>query len=157
MMDEKPQLQPQNGSFHSNGGNRGSRPSSIYDNFKENGQSDDLNGTKHNSDDTKKIPADLTIENEQDRSPTQEFLLKTTVPQNLAAVNLAGRHTPTRNSLRHSRMIVMSRTGTSKGYFSFFFFKIIFGSLGISTAQIVVLLNSETDVHIFIFLTLLLL
>lgn len=121
MMDEKPQLQPQNGSFHSNGGNRGSRPSSIYDNFKENGQSDDLNGTKNNSDDTKKIPADLTIDNEQDRSPTQEFLLKTTVPQNLAAVNLAGRHTPTRNSLRHSRMIVMSRTGTSKGYFSLYF------------------------------------
>ncbi|GLV33934.1 Rho GTPase activating protein at 15B [Carabus blaptoides fortunei] len=105
MMDEK----PQNGSVHSNGE---SRPSSIYDNLKENCQSDDINGTNHDVADGKQISGDMMVDNEPDRSPTQEFLLKTTVPQNLAAVNFAGRHTPTRNSLRHSRMIVMSRTGT---------------------------------------------
>ncbi|XP_043286568.1 uncharacterized protein [Venturia canescens] len=45
------------------------------------------------------------------RAPSMANCLSTTVPVNLAASQIAGRHTPTRNSLRHSRMIVMHRTG----------------------------------------------
>ncbi|XP_076057091.1 uncharacterized protein LOC143034633 isoform X2 [Oratosquilla oratoria] len=45
------------------------------------------------------------------RTPSQARNLCTTVPTNLVAQNLGGRHTPTRNSLRHSRMIVQSKTG----------------------------------------------
>ncbi|XP_011629556.1 uncharacterized protein LOC105422035 isoform X2 [Pogonomyrmex barbatus] len=45
------------------------------------------------------------------RTPSMANCLATTVPVNLAASQIAGRHTPTRNSLRHSRMIVMHRTG----------------------------------------------
>lgn len=44
------------------------------------------------------------------RSPTQEHLLRTTVPQRIVGSNFGERHTPTRNSLRHSRMIVMHKT-----------------------------------------------
>ncbi|XP_030762785.1 sarcospan [Sitophilus oryzae] len=44
-------------------------------------------------------------------NPTQVICLNTTVPQNIAARNLGDKHTPTRNSLRHSRMIVMNRHG----------------------------------------------
>lgn len=35
--------------------------------------------------------------------------MTTTVPQNIKAINIAGRHTPTRTSLRHSRMIVVNK------------------------------------------------
>ncbi|KAF7405127.1 hypothetical protein HZH66_004033 [Vespula vulgaris] len=45
------------------------------------------------------------------RAPSMANCLSTTVPVNLAASQIAGRHTPTRNSLRHSRMIVLNRTG----------------------------------------------
>lgn len=34
--------------------------------------------------------------------------MSTTVPQNMKGMKIAGRHTPTRNSLRHSRMIVVN-------------------------------------------------
>jgi hypothetical protein len=44
-----------------------------------------------------------------DRSPSQANCLSTTVPQNIAGTTFVGRHTPTRNSLRHSRMIVQNR------------------------------------------------
>ncbi|TGZ46179.1 Uncharacterized protein DBV15_06525 [Temnothorax longispinosus] len=50
-------------------------------------------------------------EKELGRAPSMANCLSTTVPVNLAASQIAGRHTPTRNSLRHSRMIVMNRTG----------------------------------------------
>ncbi|XP_020291765.1 uncharacterized protein LOC109858681 isoform X2 [Pseudomyrmex gracilis] len=50
-------------------------------------------------------------EKEFGRAPSMANCLSTTVPVNLAACQIAGRHTPTRNSLRHSRMIVMHRTG----------------------------------------------
>ncbi|XP_015127183.1 uncharacterized protein LOC107048512 isoform X2 [Diachasma alloeum] len=46
-----------------------------------------------------------------DKAPTMTNCLSTTVPVNLAASQIAGRHTPTRSSLRHSRMIVMHRNG----------------------------------------------
>lgn len=35
--------------------------------------------------------------------------MSTTVPQNIKGSNIAGRHTPTRSSLRHSRMIVVNK------------------------------------------------
>lgn len=34
--------------------------------------------------------------------------MSTTVPQNIKGTKIAGRHTPTRNSLRHSRMLVVN-------------------------------------------------
>ncbi|KAH0535314.1 uncharacterized protein LOC123267833 [Cotesia glomerata] len=49
--------------------------------------------------------------NNCDRAPSMANCLSTTVPVNLKASQIAGRHTPTRSSLRHSRMIVMHRTG----------------------------------------------
>ncbi|XP_071527424.1 uncharacterized protein [Panulirus ornatus] len=45
------------------------------------------------------------------RTPSQANSLCTTVPQNLIVHNLGGRHTPTRSSLRHSRMIVLAKNG----------------------------------------------
>lgn len=48
---------------------------------------------------------------EQPLSPTQALCLMTTVPQNIVSRSLGDKHTPTRNSLRHSRMIVMNRHG----------------------------------------------
>ncbi|KAG0718099.1 hypothetical protein GWK47_053158 [Chionoecetes opilio] len=45
------------------------------------------------------------------RTPSQANNLCTTVPQSLVVQNLGGRHTPTRSSLRHSRMIVLSKNG----------------------------------------------
>ncbi|XP_017885150.1 uncharacterized protein LOC108628022 [Ceratina calcarata] len=50
-------------------------------------------------------------EKELGRAPSMANCLSTTVPVNLAAAQIAGRHTPTRNSLRHSRMIVLHRSG----------------------------------------------
>lgn len=38
----------------------------------------------------------------------QAVYMSTTVPQNMKGMKIAGRHTPTRNSLRHSRMIVVN-------------------------------------------------
>lgn len=40
--------------------------------------------------------------------------MKTTVPQNIRNVNLGGRHTPTRTSLRHSRIVVMTKGYTGE-------------------------------------------
>ncbi|KPU75281.1 uncharacterized protein Dana_GF19557, isoform C [Drosophila ananassae] len=40
--------------------------------------------------------------------PSQAVYMSTTVPQNIKSMKIAGRHTPTRNSLRHSRMIVVN-------------------------------------------------
>ncbi|XP_068141288.1 uncharacterized protein [Drosophila tropicalis] len=40
--------------------------------------------------------------------PSQAVYMSTTVPQNMKGIKIAGRHTPTRNSLRHSRMIVVN-------------------------------------------------
>ncbi|CAG9770405.1 unnamed protein product [Ceutorhynchus assimilis] len=44
-------------------------------------------------------------------SPSQQLCMMTTVPQNITSRTLGDKHTPTRNSLRHSRMIVMYRNG----------------------------------------------
>lgn len=52
----------------------------------------------------------------QQRAPSMAGLMNTTVPQRLTRPGLrGGQHTPTRNSLRHSRMICLSQQG--KGYF----------------------------------------
>lgn len=45
--------------------------------------------------------------------------MATTVPQNIKGNNIMGRHTPTRNSLRHSRMLVVNKN--FKGEFVFYF------------------------------------
>lgn len=106
------------------------RPVSLYDNLKQqpNGSTNGLNG--HTADTT---GADLqqplvrggasSVGNlnavhpvsvaltERSRTPSQANCLSTTVPQNMAAVGFASRHAPTRSSLRHSRMIVMTREG----------------------------------------------
>lgn len=85
-------------------GNTGitNRPISYYDNIRENGQ-----GVVQ--------PYDYELQElhfERERSPTQLHLLNTTVPQNIGGTrNLSERHEPTRNSLRHSRMIVMAKSG----------------------------------------------
>ncbi|XP_041451488.1 uncharacterized protein LOC111064931 isoform X1 [Drosophila obscura] len=41
-------------------------------------------------------------------SQVSAVYMSTTVPQNMKGMKIAGRHTPTRNSLRHSRMIVVN-------------------------------------------------
>ncbi|KAH8340301.1 hypothetical protein KR074_009248 [Drosophila pseudoananassae] len=46
--------------------------------------------------------------------PSQAVYMSTTVPQNMKAMKIAGRHTPTRNSLRHSRMIVVNHNHDSE-------------------------------------------
>ncbi|XP_052123646.1 uncharacterized protein LOC113209737 isoform X2 [Frankliniella occidentalis] len=48
---------------------------------------------------------------ERARTPSQANCLSTTVPQNIAPHGFASRHAPTRSSLRHSRMIVLTRDG----------------------------------------------
>ncbi|XP_034947734.1 uncharacterized protein [Chelonus insularis] len=57
------------------------------------------------------MPGDKSKEKDCERAPSMANCLSTTVPVNLAASKIAGRHTPTRSSLRHSRMIVMHRNG----------------------------------------------
>lgn len=87
------------------------RPSSIYDNF------DDENENLHNGNSKATVVRNCTYRESYtclDNSPTQAHCLNTTVPQNIAAQSIAGKHTPTRNSLRHSRMIVLNRSGKGK-------------------------------------------
>ncbi|EFA00377.1 hypothetical protein TcasGA2_TC003223 [Tribolium castaneum] len=83
--------------------NGSSRPVSFYDNCLENGNNSES----------------LVRETQFDSSPTQAHCLVTTVPQNIAAQNIASKHTPNRNSLRHSRMIAMNKNGRGmkKNYF----------------------------------------
>lgn len=113
-MDEKSHTLPRKYPVNiSNFNKDNSRPSSYYDNYKENDQAESNNYTN-------KLPKEVEMRNmanvphPYENSPTQEYLLNTTVPQNMAGINIAGKHTPTRNSLRHSRMIVMNRVGNSK-------------------------------------------
>jgi hypothetical protein len=83
------------------------RPLSLYDNLQQRGGSGSIASAAVSTGNL----AEPTASAAMDRSPSQANCLSTTVPQNIAATNIAGRHTPTRNSLRHSRMIVLSRTG----------------------------------------------
>lgn len=46
---------------------------------------------------------------------TQTHCLNTTVPINIAGTDIGGRHTPTKNALRHSRMIALNRAGNKNG------------------------------------------
>ncbi|XP_069692287.1 sarcospan [Periplaneta americana] len=86
------------------------RPVSLYDNLQRGGSGSICSAavSMGNLAPESAGPAPVAT---MDRSPSQANCLSTTVPQNIAATNIAGRHTPTRNSLRHSRMIVLSRTG----------------------------------------------
>lgn len=80
-----------------------SRPSSYYDN---------MNESKHPSNNNMK-------ECKFSESLTQMHCLTTTVPQNIGRQDFGGKHTPTRSSLRHSRMIVLNRSGQGiKIYYS---------------------------------------
>jgi hypothetical protein len=45
------------------------------------------------------------------RAPSQATMHFTTVPQSLVSRNIGSRHHPTRSSLRHSRMLVMTKEG----------------------------------------------
>nr|XP_022910054.1 uncharacterized protein LOC111421144 isoform X1 [Onthophagus taurus]XP_022910055.1 uncharacterized protein LOC111421144 isoform X1 [Onthophagus taurus] len=99
--------------------NGGSRPVSFYDNYsRENGYNGNNNTgslERSKSRSLQNTSSHLQIHKEitflEERNPTQMMCLNTTVPQNIAGPNFSGRHTPTRNSLRHSRMIVLSRMG----------------------------------------------
>lgn len=87
--------------------NDGSRPVSLYDNFsRENdGTLERRLGNNVNGN------ASAQANFHRDITPSLTYCLTTTVPQNIKATNIAGKHAPTRNSLRHSRMIVMNRIG----------------------------------------------
>lgn len=87
-----------------NSNNNNSRPVSFYDNIRENGQGIEYSPGEHGYELQE-------LRSERERSPTQIHLMSTTVPQNIGGANIGGRHEPTRNSLRHSRMIVMTRNG----------------------------------------------
>lgn len=47
-------------------------------------------------------------------SLTQLHCLNTTVPQNIVKQDIGGKHTPTRSSLKHSRMVVLNKSGQGK-------------------------------------------
>jgi hypothetical protein len=93
------------------------RPLSLYDNLQQRGGSGSITSAAVSVGNL----AETTTPSAMDRSPSQANCLSTTVPQNIAATSIAGRHTPTRNSLRHSRMIVLSRTGGKGDIFNAFY------------------------------------
>jgi len=70
---------------------------------------------------------------QQKRAPSMAGLMNTTVPQRLVvrpSLRTGPRHTPTRNSLRHSRMICLSQQ-QGKGFYRqrLYFFALLFGFL----------------------------
>lgn len=71
------------------------RPNSYYENLSDNKRSSNNN----------------IKECKFSESLSQVHCLNTTVPQNIKKQDIGGKHTPTRNSLRHSRMIVLNRSG----------------------------------------------
>lgn len=71
------------------------RPLSYYENMSENKRSSNNNMKEC------KFAENLS----------QTHCLNTTVPQSIRRQDIGGKHTPTRNSLRHSRMIVLNRSG----------------------------------------------
>ncbi|XP_066995201.1 sarcospan [Anabrus simplex] len=86
-----------------------SRPVSLYDNMR--GGMTATGSGSLNSSSVGNLPSIVSPVPPMDRTPSQANCLSTTVPQNIIGANIGGRHAPTRNSLRHSRMIVLSRTG----------------------------------------------
>ncbi|KAJ8981463.1 hypothetical protein NQ317_000139 [Molorchus minor] len=78
--------------------NNGNRPLSYYDNTS-------------NSVNISSLDNNTITQCKFNKNPTQIHGLSTTVPQNITSPNIAGKHTPTRNSLRHSRMIVLNKSG----------------------------------------------
>ncbi|XP_056636656.1 uncharacterized protein LOC130445155 [Diorhabda sublineata] len=72
-----------------------SRPCSFY----ENSGIEPLNTSNNN------------VSKDENSTRSQITFVNTTVPVNMTTQDIAGKHTPTRNSLRHSRMIVMNKTG----------------------------------------------
>ncbi|PSN43504.1 hypothetical protein C0J52_13413 [Blattella germanica] len=82
------------------------RPLSLYDNLQRRGSGSLVSNVAVSIGNL----ADPGPPAVMDRAPSQANCLSTTVPQNITATNIGGKHMPTRNSLRHSRMIVLSRT-----------------------------------------------
>ncbi|CAH1105350.1 unnamed protein product [Psylliodes chrysocephalus] len=76
------------------------RPASFYDN-KSLEEQQPLNPTSSNN----------NVDSEEDTNRSQINFLNTTVPQNIMMHDIVGKHTPTRNSLRHSRLITLTKTG----------------------------------------------
>ncbi|XP_050513383.1 uncharacterized protein LOC126889295 [Diabrotica virgifera virgifera] len=71
------------------------RPVSFYENTKP----DQLSSSNNN------------VSQGECPNRSQINFLNTTVPVNILAQDIAGKHTPSRNSLRHSRMIVLHKSG----------------------------------------------
>lgn len=91
---------------------RQDRPASLYDNLRGSGVLSHASSTGGLG---PTVPCPPGVNNVQNGgNPSQAQCLNTTVPQNITGNTIAGRHTPTRNSLRHSRMIVLNRTGKGK-------------------------------------------
>lgn len=100
--------------------NNSSRPVSLYDNnYVDNNnsgnnnsisRSDRAHGNIEESSSPVQDHCQLLLDDDNG-SPSQAHCLVTTVPQNIVAQNIADKHTPTRNSLRHSRMIAMNQSG----------------------------------------------
>lgn len=83
---------------------REERPHSLYDNLGDEVGRSGAGGGNMNTAGT--LSDDQTG---QQHSLTAGMV--TTVPQNVAAPKIEGRHVPTRSSLRHSRMIVLNKQG----------------------------------------------
>ncbi|CAB3364904.1 Hypothetical predicted protein [Cloeon dipterum] len=79
---------------------RGQRPLSLYDNI---AQQPDMSMAELGA--SALLDASATA----DAPPSQAVNLTTTVPVNLARTPLSARHQPTRASIRHSRMLVLSQ------------------------------------------------
>lgn len=54
------------------------------------------------------------IQQQLKRHASQATMWYTTVPQSITTHSLGSRHAPTRRSLRHSRMLVLSKSGCGK-------------------------------------------
>ena len=106
-----------------------SRRGSYYDNYDTRNNNDTANDDSGDDEDNHNRAMMVRFEGDQyDRlrnemlgyerasNPTQTISLLTTVPQNIANLDIAGKHAPTRQSLRHSRMIVMNKNNSGVGF-----------------------------------------
>ncbi|KAF4522262.1 hypothetical protein B566_EDAN011958 [Ephemera danica] len=82
---------PRSNKVQNNSGETRTRPVSLYDNLQQ------------------QQPQEVQPISDPLNAPSQALCLSTTVPVNIARSSIAGRHTPTRASVRHSRMLVLSQ------------------------------------------------
>ncbi|XP_059491064.1 uncharacterized protein LOC132205795 [Neocloeon triangulifer] len=78
------------------------RPLSLYDNIVQQQSQPEANSVAD-------LSAAALLNASSEAPPSQAVNLATTVPVNLARSPLSGRHQPTRASIRHSRMLVLSQ------------------------------------------------